>query len=76
MRRSCLPAVLVLLVSLLLLAPSPARSDAGMWTFHDFPQDLVKRQYGADISPAWLDRVRLATLRLSNCTASFVSPTD
>jgi len=74
MRRSCLPAVLVLLVSLLLLAPPPARSDAGMWTFHDFPQDLVKRQYGADISPAWLDRVRIATLRLSNCTASFVSP--
>jgi hypothetical protein len=74
MPRSCLPAVLVLLVSLLLLAPPPARSDAGMWTFHDFPQDLVKRQYGADISPAWLDRVRIATLRLSNCTASFVSP--
>ncbi len=74
MRRSCLPAVLVLLVSLLVLAPPPARSDAGMWTFHDFPQDLVKRQYGADISPAWLDRVRIATLRLSNCTASFVSP--
>jgi Peptidase S46 len=74
MRRGCLPALLALLVSLLLLAPPPARSDAGMWTFHDFPQDLVKRQYGADVSPAWLDRVRLATLRLSNCTASFVSP--
>jgi len=41
MRRSCLPALLVLLVSLLLLAPPPARSDAGMWTFHEFPQDLV-----------------------------------
>ena len=68
MRRSCLPAVLVLLVS------PPAFSDAGMWTFHDFPQDLVKRQYGADISSAWLDRVRTATIRLSNCTASFVSP--
>ena len=68
MRRSCLSAVLVLLVS------PPAFSDGGMWTFHDFPQDLVKRQYGADISSAWLDRVRTATIRLSNCTASFVSP--
>ena len=56
MRRSCLPAVLVLLVS------PPAFSDGGMWTFHDFPQDLVKRQYGADISSAWLDRVRTATI--------------
>ncbi|TLY72771.1 MAG: S46 family peptidase [Gammaproteobacteria bacterium] len=68
MRRSLLPVLLALLVS-----PS-AFSDAGMWTFHDFPNDLVKRQYGADISSAWLDRVRSATLRLSNCTASFVSP--
>src|SRR3979490_695415 len=68
MRRSCLLAVLVLLVS------PPAFSDAGMWTFHDFPQDLGKRRPGADIGPAWLDRVRAATIRLSNCTASFVSP--
>src|SRR5437773_7131216 len=68
MRRSSLAALLALLVS------PAAFSDAGMWTFHDFPNDLVKRQYGADISSAWLDRVRSATLRLSNCTASFVSP--
>src|SRR5580692_1818970 len=67
MRRSWLLAVPVLLVS------APAFSDGGMWTFHDFPQDLVKRQHGADISSAWLDRVRTATIRLSNCTASFVS---
>ncbi|TLY50939.1 MAG: S46 family peptidase [Gammaproteobacteria bacterium] len=79
-RRSPRPARLVVrvslppVVSLLLLLSPPAFSDAGMWTFHDFPRDLVKRQYGADISSAWLDRVRSATLRLSNCTASFVSP--
>ena len=45
-----------------------------MWTFHDFPRALVKQKYGADITPAWLDRVRTSTVRLSNCTASFVSP--
>jgi hypothetical protein len=63
-----------LLILLLLLASSPAFSDAGMWTFHDFPSDAVKREYGVDITPAWLARVRTATIRLSNCTASFVSP--
>ncbi|MGH8304370.1 MAG: S46 family peptidase [Steroidobacteraceae bacterium] len=45
-----------------------------MWTFHDFPSDAVKREYGATIDSAWLARVRTATIRLSNCTASFVSP--
>jgi Peptidase S46 len=67
MRRLSLAIVSTLLISL------PAFADPGMWTFHDFPRELVQREYGADITPAWLDRVRTATLRLSNCTASFVS---
>jgi V8-like Glu-specific endopeptidase len=56
------------------LSAIPAFADEGMWTYHDFPQALVKKQYGADITPAWLDKVRTATVRLSGCTASFVSP--
>lgn len=44
-----------------------------MWTFHDFPHALLERTHGADVSQAWLDKVRTATVRLSNCTASFVS---
>jgi hypothetical protein len=34
----------------------------------------VKKSYGVDITPAWLEHVRLSTVRLTNCTASFVSP--
>ena len=68
MRRSALAVLLLLMMS------APAFSDGGMWTFHDFPHELVKREYGAEISQGWLDRVRTATIRLSNCTASFVSP--
>jgi len=55
------------------LAAPPARADAGMWTFDNFPSEPVKRKYGVDIDQAWLERVRSATVRLSNCTASFVS---
>src|SRR5271156_6262451 len=52
----------------------PAFADEGMWTFDSFPSSTVKQHYGADITPAWLDHVRLSTIRLSTCTASFVSP--
>lgn len=45
-----------------------------MWTFHSPPTELVKQKYGVDLTPEWLEKVRLSTVRLSNCTASFVSP--
>jgi hypothetical protein len=67
MKIKILPAVLLLLVSL------PALGDEGMWTFHDFPKALLKQEFGTDITSSWLDRVRTATVRLSGCTASFVS---
>jgi hypothetical protein len=51
----------------------PAHADEGMWTFDNFPAAAVKQTFGADITPAWLDHVRLSTLRLANCTAAFVS---
>src|SRR5215469_750811 len=67
MRRNPLPVLVMLPLA------APAFGDGGMWTFHDFPAALVKREHGAEIDSAWLDRVRTATIRLSNCTASFVS---
>jgi len=68
MRRCALIALIALLVS------APAFSDGGMWTFQDFPHEQLKRAHNVDVSQAWLDKVRTATIRLSNCTASFVSP--
>ena len=62
---------------LLVLACSaslPVCADEGMWTFDHFPSSTVQQQYGVDITPSWLDHVRLSTIRLTNCTASFVSP--
>jgi hypothetical protein len=68
---------MILRMLVLMLAASAAvqvRADEGMWTFDNFPADAVKQAYGVDITPAWLDHVRLSTVRLTNCTASFVSP--
>ena len=52
----------------------PALADEGMWTFDNFPAAAVQRTFGTEVTPAWLDHVRLSTIRLTNCTASFVSP--
>jgi hypothetical protein len=51
-----------------------ATADEGMWTFDNFPSALVEQRYDVDIDQAWLDRVRRGIVRLSNCTASFISP--
>jgi hypothetical protein len=50
-----------------------AFAEEGMWTFDNFPAARIKQTYGVDISREWLDHVRLSTLRLANCSASFVS---
>jgi Peptidase S46 len=63
-----------LLLVVVWMATLPAHADEGMWTFDNFPSSPVKQLYGADVTPAWLDHVRLSTIRLTNCTASFVSP--
>ena len=56
-----------------LVAAAPSLADEGMWTFDNFPAAAVQKAYGAQVTPAWLDHVRLSTVRLTNCTASFVS---
>ncbi len=58
---------------LTLLLPCTVVADEGMWTFDQFPTAALKERHGFDVTPMWLDKVRLATVRLSNCTASFVS---
>ena len=54
-------------------APTSARADEGMWTFDNFPIQTVNQKYGTRIDQAWLDRVRLASVRIQGCSASFVS---
>ena len=62
-----------LLLVLACAASLSAFADEGMWTFDNFPASRVEQIYGIEVSPKWLDRVRLSTLRLANCSASFVS---
>ena len=63
-----------LLLVLLAAAPVLVAADEGMWTVDNFPAAVVKQKHGVEITPQWLEKVRLSTVRLSGCTASFVSP--
>jgi hypothetical protein len=56
-------------------AVEPGRFDTGkLWTFENPPLDYFQQEYDFRPSHQWLDHVRLAALRLPNCTASFISP--
>ncbi|RKH58339.1 S46 family peptidase [Corallococcus llansteffanensis] len=63
------------LLALGLLLSLPASAEEGMWTYDAFPADAVKKAYGFAPDLAWLDKVRLGSVRLAGgCSASFVSP--
>ena len=62
-------------VSLFVAGTLPGTHAAeGLWTFNDFPFAKVEQAYGFRATQAWLDHVRLSSLRLTGCSASFVSP--
>lgn len=63
------------LLMLCLAFTQSVRADEGMWTFDNFPSKTVAEKYGFSPSQAWLDHVRLSSLRIAGgCSASFISP--
>jgi hypothetical protein len=64
-----------LLLSAGLAAAAPAlRADEGMWTFDNPPLKLLKAKYNFVPTQAWLDHLRLASVRLNDGgSGSFVS---
>ena len=57
-----------------LFAGSALRADEGMWLYSAPPRAQIKAKYGFDLTDAWLDHVRLSSVRFnSGGSASFVS---
>jgi hypothetical protein len=63
------------LTALFLFFSVTASAEEGMWLFNEFPAEQAKKDLGFAPDQAWLDKVRLGSLRLANgCSASIVSP--
>ena len=70
-----LRSVLLLPAAFLLAAAPVIHAEEGMWTFDNPPLKLLKSQYNFTPTQAWLDHLRLSSVRLNDGgSGSFVSP--
>jgi hypothetical protein len=69
-----LRSTLLLTAALAIISPL-LHAEEGMWTFDNPPLKLLKAKYGFVPTQAWLDHLRLASVRLNDGgSGSFVSP--
>ncbi len=59
--------------AVLAVAASSARAEEGMWTFDNFPIARANQALGTNIDQAFLDRVRLSSVKFGGCSAGVVS---
>jgi len=58
---------------LALAAATSARAEEGMWTFDNFPIARANQTLGVNIDQAFLDRVRLSSVKFGGCSAGLIS---
>ena len=52
----------------------PAYADEGLWPYNQFPAEAIKEKYMVEVTPAFIDNLRLASARIPGGSAAFVSP--
>src|SRR5688572_31715310 len=65
---------LITFVLILVVSPLSSFADEGMWTFDNPPRKLWKERYNFEPTDAWLEHIRLASVRIEGASGSFVSP--
>ncbi len=75
-QNKMLPAIVLLAaVTMMFVAAAPLTADEGMWTLDNPPLKQLKEKYGFEPTPAWLEHIRLASVRFNDGgSGSFVSP--
>jgi hypothetical protein len=75
LQEKWLPGLLLLAAAIILLWSGPLAADEGMWTLDNMPLKQLKEKYGFEPTPAWLEHIRLASVRVGDGgSGSFVSP--
>src|SRR5882762_8301482 len=65
---------LTICLALSFLFSTVASADEGMWLYNAAPKDKIKAKYSFELTQAWLDHVRLSSVRFNNGgSGSFVS---
>jgi hypothetical protein len=65
---------LAVLLSFAFIFSTLATADEGMWLYNAPPKDKIKAKYGFEVTQAWLDHLRLSSVRFNNGgSGSFVS---
>jgi hypothetical protein len=57
----------------LVLSSAVSRADDGMWLWNQLPKDTLKQKHSLEMTDAFADNLRLATLRMNGGSGSFVS---
>src|SRR6516164_9636990 len=55
------------------LAPTAAIAEEGAWLYTAAPKPRIKAKYAFDVTAAWLDHLRLSSLRFADGSGAFVS---
>jgi len=67
-------SIYILILSFVISSVPTVFADEGMWTFDNPPLKQWKERYNFEPSKEWLDNVRLASPKVNNSSAGFVSP--
>ncbi len=73
MRTTYAPLLFASAAVLTFAAASSAKAEEGMWTYDNFPIARANQTLGTNIDQAWLDRVRLSSVKFGGCSAGVIS---
>src|SRR5215472_5315661 len=52
----------------------PGMADEGLWLFNQFPKSAVQEKYKLEVTDAFLENLRLASVEIAGGGGAFVSP--